>query len=348
MARLACSSPSPRHWLMFSVVLLLLSIASLAGAAQVIDKIVASVNGEIVTLSEINAELEKLKDQLPPQQGTFAQEAMLQKVRESILERRIQEILIKQEIERLELEVETVEVESRIREFREKNNMDEETFRAQLAMQGKTRPQFMKELEFEILKSKVINYNVHRNVFVTDAEIEAFAAGGGVLDQPTPTTAPESPVPGGGKVRLQLIMVDDAGLADRIHADIAAGKMSFAEAARQHSIGPGKEEGGTLGAMSLGDLAAPMRQALQGLSPGEVSAPFKLEAASAIIRLMDRPASAGAPATPSPTAVGIPSLPVASYDKDAIRRQLEKQKTEQLFRDYMAKLKSRSLIEINW
>ncbi len=328
-----------------SVLFVTCFMAAPVTAAEVVDKIVAVINGEIVTLGEINQQLEEWKEKLPVQESAMAQEAMLQQVRESILQRRINEILLKQEVERMDLKIETAEIESRIREFREQQNMDEEAFRAQLALQGKTRAQFMEELEQEMLKQRVIGFNVHRKVVVTDAEVDSYIASGGAVSQPLSPAPSASPVPAGGKVRIQLIMVNDANLAKKLHGSISSGDTSFAAAAKEHSIGPGASDGGALGEVSLADLAAPMRKAVEGLTPGDVSAPFQLGDSMAMVRLESHSAGGSAPATPAPAS---PSLPSGRYDKEAVRAQLVKEKTEQVFKEYLEKLKRKSLIRITW
>lgn len=322
--------------------LLLLMLTAPAAAQQVVDKIVAVVNGEMITLGEINAQLAELRDQLPLQPSPQAQEAMLQQVRESLLQARISEILIKNEIERLKLTVDPADVESRIRAFREEHNLTEDELRTQLALQGKTRAQLMEEIKQDILKSQLINYMVHRKVVVTDQEIDEFIASGGVAKStalPSTASSPAAAV-NTSRVRIAVIMVKDEATANRVYKDVTGGKMSFADAARQFSVGPAAEDGGDMGELALVDLGAPLRNALEGLAPGDVSKPFRLEADMALVQLQAR-GGASSPAQ-APSHLG------SNYDREAIRAQLQKTKTEALFLEFLDRLKRKALIKINW
>ena len=319
---------------------LILMLANTAAAQQVVDRIVAVVNGEMITLGELNAGLAQLQDQLPVQPTPQAQEAMLQQVRESLLQARINDILIRHEIERLKLNVDPADIESRIRAFREEHDLTEEELRSQLALLGKTRAQFMEELKRDILKTQLINYMVHRKVVVTDQDVDEFIASGGrasALAVPSASPSPAAAV-NTSRVRLAVIMVNDEAAANRIYKDVTGGRLSFAAAAKQFSVGPAAEDGGDMGELALVDLGAALRKALDGLRPGDISKPFRLEASFALVHLLEQGAG---PAR-------APSLPATSYDRQAIRAQLHKAKTETVFLEYLAKLKSKALIKINW
>ena len=60
-----------------SLMLCFLLLAAPAAAQQVLDKVVAVVNGEMITLGEINGKLAQIEDQLPTQPSPQAQAELL-------------------------------------------------------------------------------------------------------------------------------------------------------------------------------------------------------------------------------------------------------------------------------
>ncbi|GAB7078461.1 SurA N-terminal domain-containing protein [Megalodesulfovibrio paquesii] len=324
-----------------SLMLFFLLLAAPAAAQQVLDKVVAVVNGEMITLGEINGKLAQIEDQLPIQPSPQAQAAMLQQVRESLLQARINEILVRHEIERLKLTVEPADIESHIRAMREERGITEEELRSQLALQGKTRQQLMDEIKQEILKNQLINYMVHRKAMVTDQDIDNFIASGGRASAlPSSASSPAAQM-NTSRVHLAVIMLRDEATATRLHKEVTGGKISFAEAARKNTVGPAAESGGDLGVLALVDLGPELRNAAQNMKPGDISKPFRLGDGYAFVQMLDQGSAAGSPATS-------PSIPASNYDRDAIRAQLKKMKTEELLLEYLARLKSKALIKINW
>lgn len=333
IACLAASAPAPVH------------------AAEVVDRVVAVVNGEMVTLGELNARARTILEQAPASLSAMEREQLQRQLLERLLDLRIGEILMRQEAQRLKVEVDTVEIENRLREYRENNNLTEEAMQAQLAVQGKTRAQLVEEIRQELLKNKLLGYMVHRKVVVTDEEVQAYLRSGGAVEASPAPSAPAPSVSGKpqGKVRLELILVNDAATAKKLRDEVAGKKLPFAEAARKHSVGPNAAEGGDMGLMSLGELAPAIRKAAEGLSPGELSQLFQLESMHGFVRMAESSPGGGAPAAPAPAPSMKPAPAMdAGQDLEAVRAQLHKQKLEKIFQEYMDKLKAKALIKINW
>ncbi|WP_344847714.1 peptidylprolyl isomerase [Celeribacter arenosi] len=88
-------------------------------------------------------------------------------------------------------------------------------------------------------------------------------------------------------------------LAQRIASNATIG--SFAAAARQYSVAPSRTSGGRIPSAPLGNLPPPLRTAIQGLSPGEVTAPLSTQNAIGIFQLR----ALSETDTPTPDAVAI-------------------------------------------
>ena len=80
-------------------------------AAQVVDRIVAVVNGEIITFQDLLGRVRLIAGQTPDP-------ATAEKIAPQVLEDMINDIVLRQEAERLKVEVSDSEVENEIRQFK--------------------------------------------------------------------------------------------------------------------------------------------------------------------------------------------------------------------------------------
>ena len=90
---------------------------------------------------------------------------------------------------------------------------------------------------------------------------------------------------------LRMIVVDTEAAAEAVQAGVTAG-LSFDRLARRHSVDPSGPAGGYMGAVATGDLRGEFRAALDGLAPGEVSAPTPLGRSFLFVQLLNEPDSA--------------------------------------------------------
>ena len=308
-------------------VCLALTPASFAAQQVVVDKIVAQVNGEIITLFELNEKVKVYTMQVEKKAFNPSDPAM-KDLQARILRTMVEDILLKQEAARLKVVVSDNEVDSRIREMREKAGLSEEQFNQQLRLEGMTRKEFASTIKKDILKKQLLGYMVQRKVVVTEEEVKGFYEGNKT----------------GMKVetgqRIGLIMLGKMDEAKALRQRIASGQISFADAARKFSVGPGAAQGGDLGKVELKDLAPELRQALQSVSTGGVSEPVLLDGKPVLLTIAnDSSAKAAAPVPSGP--------PPYESVRDEIFERIYKEKLEKQFADYMEKLRSKSVIKIN-
>ena len=81
------------------------------------------------------------------------------------------------------------------------------------------------------------------------------------------------------------VMKRGAQLAARI-VDRVKGGESFAAIARSESHDPSSGGGGLLGTLPLGSLRPEVRGALEGLSPGQLSAPVRIPTGVAVFEVL--------------------------------------------------------------
>lgn len=307
-------------------VCLALAPVSFAAQQMVVDKIVAQVNGEVITLFELNEKVKVYTTQVEKRAFNPSDPAITE-LQARILKTMVDDILLKQEATRLKVVVSDTEVDSRIREMREKGGLSDEQFNQQLRLEGMTRKEFASAIKKDILKKQLLGYMVQRKVVVTEEEVKSFYEGN----------------KSGMKVetgqRIGLIMLGKMDEAKALKQRIASGQISFADAARKFSVGPGAAQGGDLGKVELKDLAPELRQALQNVSTGGVSEPVLLDGKPVLLTIASDTTAKAAPAPSGP--------PPYESVRDEIFERIYKEKLEKQFADYMEKLRSKSVIKIN-
>jgi len=291
-------------------VFFLFAFLGLVHGAQVVDRIVAVVNGEIITSHELQQQVLLVVGQTPDQ-------ASAQKINSQVLESMIDDIIIRQEAARLKIEVSDSEVENEIRQFKTRRRLSEDEFERSLRLQGQTPEQFKERSRQDIVKHKMIGYMVRRKVVVTQEEIDAYLKQNG-SELVTERT-----------VDLQLLVVADSDRAETLKNALDGGEMSFDEAVDQYSAGP-KVENGVLADVNWRELDEPWREALRDLNVGEVSKPFMIQDKWVILKLLDRKDGE----RQEQTAV-----------LEEVRETLMRPKLEERFKEYMDGLRSKAIIE---
>lgn len=306
-----------------AVIALFVLVSPSFASQQVVDKIVAQVNGEMITLFDLNEKVRLYLTQVEKKPYNPADPA-IRELQQRILGTMIDEILLKQEAARLKINISDTEVESRIKEIREKGGLSEESFAQQLRLEGMTRKDFAESIRKDMLKKQLLGYMVQRKVVVTEDEIKAYYE------------AHKSGLKTESGQRIGLIMVNKMDEAKALKQRIASGQISFADAARKFSVGPGADQGGDLGKVELKDLAPELRQALGSVKPGGVSDPVLLDGKPVLLTIGGEAAQAAPQGAPAFESV-----------RDEIHERLYREKLEKQFTEYLDKLRAKSVIKVN-
>jgi peptidyl-prolyl cis-trans isomerase SurA len=242
--------------------------ATASATAEVVDRIVAVVNEEIILLSELRDRLEPFAQRIRQQGFDPGQERqMLFKVREEIINRLVDEKLTDQEIKRNDIQVSQGEVDNAIERIKAANHFTDEDLRQFLEQEQMTMEQYRETIHEQILRTRLVNYQVKSKIVITEAEIQAY------YDR--------HPDIYGGKRRYHLRNIlmrvpdvtTDAQRAavlesmQQLRARAEAGE-SFADLARTYSQSPAAADGGDIGEFEEETLSPQIRAALEGVEPG--------------------------------------------------------------------------------
>lgn len=322
------------------VIGMLFALAAPVRAAQLVDRVVAVVNGQLITLFDLNTRVNALTQN---SQGITISpnDPQYPELQHQVLESMITDILIEKEAERLKVTVSETELDSQIEELKKKNSLTQQQLKNELAKEGLTLKQFRKKMREDNIKKRLLGYMVHRKVLVTDDEVrDYYEKNKGSL--PTRKSVLGTTVSG----NIGFIMVPTMKQAEQLQSKIASGAISFADAAKRYSIGPGREQGGILPDVQVKDLAPALRQALSEVKPGQVTKPVGLDGKAVLLTLRSGQDAASKPApAPKPAPAAAPD---AGFDavKDQIREQLYKEKFDKIFQEYIEKLRSKAVVEV--
>ncbi len=289
-----------KNLLLLPLMLMLAALAPGSGLCKMVDRNVAIVNGETITLSEINElakpVFDKIRAESPP--GEVA--ANMAQARRAALARLIDKRLVAQEAARYRLQVTDEELDKTLEQIRVGRNMSPEDQLKELRLMGVTEQQYREEMRTQMLGSKVINAVVRTRVLVTDEEILARYLG--KTSPPQPRSARDS-VSGNSMGKMQLLQLGVLwGAPGRTGAiltkeqarskieklrKVALTGASFSDLARLYSDLPTAGDGGSLGSLSLEDMAGPVRAAVQDLDKDGISQPVEANSAFLIFKRLD-------------------------------------------------------------
>lgn len=262
--------------------LLVLTLSPAARAARVtVDRILANVNGDIITLSEFQKYKAMMLMGAPEQPLDVDADRQL-------LRQLIDKKLILQEAEKLDITVRDREIENAFEDVLQRNKIDERTLERELAKQDTTVDEYKKVLKGEILQSRIIGRAVHAKINITDEEMQAFYEQNMRGSQKT-----------GPRVRIQqiLLLIPEGAPASKIrdieknaqdlHKEIMAGE-DFGKLAVKHSQGAGAQLGGDIGYFYRGELMADIEKVAFSLNKGEVSPVFRTEIGFHLLKVIDK------------------------------------------------------------
>lgn len=313
----------------FSVILPILPILLLLPLARsgTVDRILAKVNEEIITLSELNRHMEPVRRELRSKHSGRALEQALEKAEKGTLDALIEEKLIYQKAVELEYEAHADDkVDDYIQRVMKENNLkDTDELEEALAREGQSLREYRELLLRQIITGELVNDFINARISLLTPEIEKY-----YKNHLAEYTTPE-------EITLSEILITDAGgstaaetRAEELYRRLRQGEP-FAALASQYSKGPTADKGGSIGTYLSAKLNPDTAKAVAGLAEGEVSRPSKLEEGYVIYRVDARRAPV--------------VLPLEEV-KEEIKNKLYQQKRSPEYDRFIAQLREEAYIQI--
>lgn len=251
------------------------SAAWVSANQEIVDRIVAVVNDDIITLSRLHKAVQPYLQQVTSSQRSDAEKnQMVEDMEKQMLQTMIDRTLIRQEAVRQQISVSDDEVESAIDNFKQQNGLDQEALEKGLESEGISLEEYRERIREDIMHSHLVNRVVRSRIIVTQAEIEAYYH-----------AHPEK-FKGEKKYHLYNILVATEAEAQQVLSRLDQG-LSFSEAAQRFSTAPNAGDGGELGIFDMDTFNDTIKAAVQPLKKGEYSQVISTQQGYQIIYVQD-------------------------------------------------------------
>lgn len=306
--------------------LALFAVWGIQAHAEIVDKIVAVVNNEIITLSELNEQAEPFKERIEKGYTGKDKSRLLEETRKTVLNRMVDQILIKQEAKRLGVTIKDEEVNSMISEMLKKRNVSMDEFKNLLARDGLSLESYKEEAKAHLMRGRIANREIRSKIMVTEQEIGEYYK----------LHRQEYEGRVAVKLRQILILCPSNATAEKkrevraemefILSRIKSGEK-FEDLAAKYSPGLG----GELGFVEKGSMLQPVEEAAFSLKVGEMSGIIESPAGYHIIQILDK------------RGAGIKTFESVRQE---IIEELSREKSEKKFEEWIGELRKRSHVEI--
>ncbi len=297
--------------------------------AQLLDRVVAVVNNEIITESDIKKFSNKLArngliDELLLIDKTPAE---LRKDRTAQLNFLISEKLIESEIKRLNLSVTIERVEQEVRSIARRNQVSRAEMIAQVKSQGMSVSEYQDFVKGQIERQSLIESEISSKVRISDEDVMAEYlkqnSGINTAFEYTLSHILFLPKKGGAQAALDR--------AKQVLAKLKAGE-SFEQLAQQYSEDPNFAASGLLGTFKSGDFQKELEDAVVKLNPGDTTNVVKSRFGYHILKVNNK------------KIVPDPKFEAA---KERIRAQLFEKAFKKYFAVWLENKKAESFVRIN-
>jgi peptidyl-prolyl cis-trans isomerase SurA len=302
----------------------MLGAVSSVAAAELVNRIVASIDGEPITLYELETYERKHLAALLAAGASPS--------RKDLLDALITDKLVEKEIAAKGIRVDEEDVDHYVARVREQNRLSEEQLREALAQQGLTWEKYREQVRAEIQKIQLLNREIRGKVNVTPQDVERYYE------------AHKSDYARPARVHLRHIVLRlardappevEQAVRERLEAirkRVVEGGEDFAAVAKEVSEDAAAQSGGDLGEVEPGKILPQFQEAVARLREGEVSSPIRTDAGLHLLRVEKR------------IAEGFVPLREVS---DEIREKLYSKALDERYRRWLVEdLKKRHYVEI--
>jgi len=313
---------------------LLISLLCLVPAlanAELVDRVAAVVNNDIITLSEVEAriapDLQKLRQEADSTKRT---ELRAQLVKRG-LELLIGEKLMESQVRELNIEVTDGEIDMGMEDVKKQNNISSEQFEQLLGQEGYTLASYKAFMRKHLARLKLVNLKVRSKVKISDEDLKAEYARWShdesadfevharhLLVQVNPKATPEQIET--SRLKAQMLM-DEAKKPG----------TDFAELARKKSEGPSAADGGDLGFFRRGVMMPDFEKSAFSLPVGGISEPIRTKFGWHVLKVEERRSLAAPP---------------LDEVKDKLREAMLRSQLEKYTDQYVQELRAGAVVDV--
>lgn len=297
---------------------------------EIVERLVAIVNDEVIFLSELNEYgrhyFEELRKKTPPSE--FPEK--MSKAKKEVLDQLIESKLLDQEIKKKKIEVSTKDVDAAVEDLLRQNRITLDDLKMVLAKEGMSLTAYRERLRDNIGKMRLISREIKSKIVIKEEDVRKVYQ----------ERMKDLMIPLEVQVQQIFFPVPRDASRDRVAAiEKVAGEVldkakkgeDFAGLAKQYSQSPEGKTGGVLGFFKSKELMPELEEAVFPLKTGEVSSLVRSPEGFHIMRVMER--KGGEPKPFAEVAV-------------KIREEIMQAETDKKVREWIQTLKEKSYIEV--
>lgn len=302
-------------------------------SAEVADRIVAVINDDVITQRELDRAFEPFAKNIEAGYRGPDRETVVQKNKEALLQRLIDQILIEQEAKKSGMGLASIKDEEAmelINSMLAKNRISLKEYLEKMAQEGKTFEMVLKDVKTQMLRMRMLRREVQAKILVTDEEIGEYY------------NKHRQDYEGKEAVNVRQILLPapaDMDRADRENVKRQALQLrerilkgeSFEMMAAQYSKGPAAAQGGDIGFVEKGVILPAVEQAAFSLPVGQLSDVIETELGYHIIVVVDK------------RGAGIKPLPVV---RNEIKSVIEDEKISKKYDEWIDGIRRKSFIDV--
>jgi parvulin-like peptidyl-prolyl isomerase len=310
------------------LIIVVLSAQPLFG--EIVDRIVAVVNDEIITMWDLNMVFEPYRKNIEENYKEPERGKVLADARATLLRTLVDASLIEQEARKTGISVKDEEVMAAISSILKRKNISVEDFAGELANEGLSFESYKKDFKKKLLRTRLVTREIKSRIVVTDKEIGEYYR------------THRQEYEGKEAVRIKQILLVFPKEADEetkeklkknmeiIYEQLKSGEP-FDVLAANYSQEPAAVAGRDLGFIEKGMILPEVENAAFNLEIGEISGIIRSAIGFHIIKAVDK---RGAGLKPFETV------------REEIQSKIEDQKADKKFSEWLESLRNKSYVEI--
>jgi peptidyl-prolyl cis-trans isomerase SurA len=238
-------------------------------STEVVDRIVAVVNDDIILLSELDESFKPYADRIMALGYSLDEERQaLFNIRDEILNQLIDQKLTDQQIKRSKITVSDNEIDSAIERLKETNFFTDSELREMLGVEGLTMEEYRKRIKDQILRAKLVNLEIKSKIVITKEDIKSYHKShidkyGGIKKYRLNNVIMK--VPSFASEEEKLVVLEKM---EMVLTELKAGKP-FDIIANIYSDSSYVSDEGGLGLFELKELSPMIQEAIKDMKAGE-------------------------------------------------------------------------------
>jgi peptidyl-prolyl cis-trans isomerase SurA len=309
----------------------LLSLTALVSRAELVDRVAAVVNNDVITLSEVETRIapdaQRLRSETDATKRAEARSVLVKRG----LELLIGEKLMETQVRELNIEVADSEIEMGMDDVKKQNNINTEQFEGLLAQEGYTLASYKAFMRKHLARLKLVNLKVRSKVKISDEDLKAEYA------RWAHDEANEFEV----HARHLLVQVSQKATPEQIEQSRLKAVMlmeeakkpgtNFAELAKKKSEGPSAADGGDLGFFKRGVMVAEFEKAAFTLPVGGISDPIRTKFGWHVLKVEEHK---------------VLSAPPFDEVKETLRDRMLRGQLEKYTEQYVQELRAAAVVDV--